>query len=149
LCPAEIETLGFHLAVEVARCFRDRREGALAPGAEELANGVGASVRAVREILDKLEDKGILSLCSVGGKDEGYRLGRPAERIQISELVVSLRGNRAEIEDELRTPVNKIVDEMIAELDRATGSFSNRSTLADVLAKIPEEVAPDARVTPA
>jgi hypothetical protein len=76
-------------------------------------------------------------------------LGRPAERIQISELVVSLRGNRAEIEDELRTPVNKIVDEMIAELDRATGSFSNRSTLADVLAKIPEEVAPDARVTPA
>lgn len=149
MCPAEVETLGFHLAVEVARCFRDRREEALAPGAEELANGVGASVRAVREILDKLEDKGILSLCSVGGKDEGYRLGRPAERIQISELVVALRGDRAEIEDELRTPVNKVVDEMIVELDRATRSFSNRSTLADVLAKIPEEVAPDARLNPA
>jgi division protein CdvB (Snf7/Vps24/ESCRT-III family) len=76
-------------------------------------------------------------------------LGRPAERIQISELVVSLRGDRAEIEDELRTPVNKVVDEMIVELDRATRSFSNRSTLADVLAKIPEEVAPDARLNPA
>lgn len=138
LCPAEVETLGLHLAVEVGRRFREPREGASAPGAEELANGVGASVRAVREILDQLEDKGILSLCSVGEDGEGYRLGRPAERIRICELVEALRGDRAEIDDELRTPASRVVDEMIDELDRATDSFANRHTLADVLAKIPE-----------
>lgn len=143
LSPAEVETLGLHLAVEVARCFRETRDVSSAPSAEDLANGVGASVRAVREILDKFEDRGIVSLCSIGEEDdEGYRLGRPAERIRICELLEALRGERAEIDDELRTPVNQVVDDMIEDLDRATGSFANQHTVADVLAKIPEGIAP-------
>jgi membrane protein len=136
---AEIETLGLHLAVEVARGFRDNTP---VPSAEDLARGVGASVRAVREVLDQMEASGILSLCTVDGEDEGYRLGRPAERIQISALLAAIRGSRGETDDVLLTPVNRVVRQMIGDLDRATESYAASHTVADILDKIPEPIAP-------
>jgi len=140
LSTAEVETLGLHLTVEVARTFRDQLDPAGVPNAEELAKGVGASVRAVREVLDSLEDKGILSVCSTGEEGEGYRLGRPAERIRIADLLDAIRGDRAEIDEELRTVASRVVEEMIDDLDRATERYSGAHTLADILAKIPESV---------
>lgn len=140
LSTAEVETLGLHLTVEVARTFRDQWDPAGVPSAEELAKGVGASVRAVREVLDSLEDKGILSACSTRNEGEGYRLGRPAERIQIADLLDAIRGDRAEIDDELRSVTSRVVDEMIDDLDRATKRYAGAHTLADILAKIPESV---------
>jgi membrane protein len=139
LCLAEVESLGLHLAVEVARGFRDDTR---VPSAEVLANGVGASVRAVREVLDLLETDGILSVCAVDGEDEGYRLGRPAERIRVSDLLDAIRGSRGEIDENLRTPVNRVVGEMIGDLDRATASYATSHTVADVLHKIPEPIGP-------
>lgn len=139
LCLAEVESLGLHLAVEVARGFRDDTR---VPSAEVLANGVGASVRAVREVLDLLETDGILSVCAVDGEDEGYRLGRPAERIRVSDLLDAIRGSRGEIDENLRTPVNRVVGEMIGDLDRATASYATSRTVADILHKIPEPIGP-------
>ncbi|MCP4039182.1 MAG: YihY family inner membrane protein [bacterium] len=135
LSAAEVETLALHLAVEVARAFRDDRS---VPTAEVLANGVGASVRAVREALDQLEGEGILSQCSAGEEGEGYRLGRPAERIQVADLLEAIRGQRGEIGAELLATSRPAIDEMIGELDRATARYASSHTLADILAKIPE-----------
>lgn len=137
LCPAQTESLGLHLAVEVARGFRDDTR---VPTAEVLASGVGSSVRAVREVLDLLEADGILSVCAVKGEDEGYRLGRPAERIRVSHVLDAIRGSRGEIDEGLLTPVNRVVGEMIEDLDRATASYATSHTVADILHKIPEPI---------
>ncbi len=135
LSPAEVETLGLALSVEVARAFRDDRT---VPTAEVLAAGVGASVRAVREVLDQLESNGILSQCNLEDGGEGYRLGRPAERIRIADLLDAIRGQRAELENEPAQLVAPAVEEMIGELDRATARYASSHTLGDILAKIPE-----------
>ncbi|MCH7867988.1 MAG: YihY family inner membrane protein [Myxococcales bacterium] len=136
---AEVETLGLQLAVEVARGFRD---DTAAPTAEGLANGVGASVRAVREVLGLLEAQGILSVCALEGDDEGYRLGRPAERILVSDLLEAIRGSRGELDKALQTPLNRVVCEMIGDLDRATASYAASHTVAEILDKIPEPLPP-------
>lgn len=137
LCAADVETLGLQLAIEVARAFRD---DSTVPTAEGLANGVGASVRAVREVVDLLETDGILSQCSIQEEGEGYRLGRPAERIRICDVLDAIRGSRARIEEGGATPASRVVGEMIEDLDRATASYAQSQTVADVLAKIPESV---------
>jgi membrane protein len=139
LCAAEIETLGLQLAVEVARAFRDDTTAATPA---ELANGVGASVRAVREVLDLLEADGIVSQCSIEERGEGYRLGRPAERIRICDLLDAIRGSRARVDEEFATPASRVVHELIGDLDRATASYATSHSLADILAKIPESVGP-------
>jgi len=139
LCAAEIETLGLQLAVEVARAFRDDRE---APNAEGLANGVGASVRAVREVIGQLEGAGIFSHCSTGRVAEGYRLARPAERIRISDLLDAIRGLRGEPGGAPALGSRPAVVEMIRQLDDATTRYSDQHTLADVVAGIPERAAP-------
>lgn len=135
LCAAEIEALGLHLAVEVARTFRD---SSAVPTSEDLANGVGASVRAVREVLGQLEAGGLLSQCAIDDREDGYRLGRPAERITVADLLIAIRGNRSQIAERVTTTSSPAVVDMIAELDDATSSFASTHSLADVLAKIPE-----------
>jgi len=135
LSPAEVETLGLVLSTEVARAFRDDRT---APTAEVLATGVGASVRAAREVLDVLEADGIVSQCSIGEDGEGYRLGRPAERIRIADLLDAIRGQRGELMGDAPRAVTPAVEEMIGELDRATGRYASSHTLGDILAKVPE-----------
>ncbi|MFT5443062.1 MAG: membrane protein, partial [Myxococcota bacterium] len=137
LCTAEVEALGLHLAVEVARTFRDN---SVVPTSEDLANGVGASVRAVREVLDLLEAGGVVSLCVGEDREDCYRLGRPAERITITDLLMALRGSRTQIEQSVTTTSSPAVADMIAELDNATSSFASNHSLADVLAKIPERI---------
>jgi membrane protein len=139
LSAADIETLGLQMAIEIARAFRD---DAAVPTAASLANGVGASVRAVREVIDTLEAKGILSQCSLGKQGEGFLLGRPAERIRIIDVLDAIRGPRGEIEAEVATPSSRVVREMIGDLDQATASYAASHTLADLLAKIPESVEP-------
>ncbi|MDP6978344.1 MAG: YhjD/YihY/BrkB family envelope integrity protein [Myxococcota bacterium] len=141
LSPAEVETLGLMLSVEVARAFRDDRT---VPSAEVLAAGVGASVRAVREVLDLLEDDGILSQCNLGDEGEGYRLGRPAERIRVADLLDAIRGQRGETIGEPAEAVAPAVEEMIGELDRATARYASSHTLGDILAKVPERPEPRA-----
>lgn len=135
LTPAEVETLALMLSVEVGRAFRD--ESAV-PTAEVLASGVGASVRAVRDVLEQLEGAGILNQCVLEDDEEGYLLGRPAERIQVADLLDAIRGQRGDLIEESDKPVRPAVEEMIEELDRATGRYASAHTLADILAKVPE-----------
>lgn len=136
---AEVETLGLQMAVEIARAFRD---DAQVPTAHGLANGVGASVRAVREVIDLLEADGILSQCSIEDEGEGFRLGRPAEGIRIIDVLDAIRGPRGEIEGEVATASSRVIREMIGDLDHATASYAASCSLADLLAKIPESVEP-------
>ena len=131
---ADFEALGIHIAIEVARGFRDRE---LAPSDEELAESLEVSVRAARTVLDRLDRSQILCL-SASEVDPGYRLGRPAEKIRISDVLVALRGERRSEYLDTQQACDRAVDSLMTEIERGQASVSESLTLADVLEKIPE-----------
>ena len=134
LTPADFEALGIHITVEVARGFRG---GEPAPTDEELATRLDVSVRAARTAIEGLEKAEILCL-SAGDEDPGYRLGRPAEKIRIADLLEALRGQRRGVRLAEASECHNVVEDLVAELERGQASLSENRTLADVLEKVPE-----------
>lgn len=136
LSPSDFEALGIHIAVEVGRGFRDREP---APSDEDLAERLNVSVRAARSAISRLEIAQVLCL-SASEESPGYRLGRPAEKIRIADLLKALRGQRRNQRtggtDEDR---ERVVEDLVRELEQGLASVSESRTLADVLTKIPEQ----------
>jgi membrane protein len=129
--PAEREALGLRVAAEVARAFRDRLPPATADG---LADALDISVRSVRDVLDDLEQAGIVAPLAGDDRDEGYHLGRPAEGISLSEVLVALRGSRGHAEGPGAT--GQAVEQTLEDLDHQISSLTDSRSLADVIAGV-------------
>ena len=132
--PAEQEALGLRVAVEIARAFRDREIAT----EDSLSESLDIPVRDLRELLQRLEAKGIVA--SRSGDDERtlpYQLGRPAEDITIREVLAALRGSRRD-EDHSAIPTARAVESVIAELERSIAPVADGHTLRDVLENVPQ-----------
>ncbi|MGH0036481.1 MAG: YhjD/YihY/BrkB family envelope integrity protein [Myxococcota bacterium] len=131
--PAEREALGVRVAAEVARSFRDELPPTTAEG---LAETLGISVRHVRDVLEQLERAGLVAPLAGDEREVGYNLGRPAERITLTEVLVALRGTR---DHEMGpSPTGPAVDRTLDELERQVVAVADERSLADVIAGVPD-----------
>jgi membrane protein len=135
--PAERESIGLRLALEVGRRFRDEAP-ALDVGA--LADALHAPVRPVRDVADKLLAAGILAVrAREAGGVEGLQLGRPANKIQVLDVLAALRGDREPAKGD--AAVAESVDAVLSEFEETiTKAASGRSVadLLDALAPLPD-----------
>jgi membrane protein len=125
---AEREAIGLRIALEVARRFRD---GMTALDSGELSDFLGIPVRTVRNVVERLIARGIVSVRAGERSDEGLQLGRPAERIFVTEVLDAVRGER---ESARGDPVlGGLVESLLSELDEAAAECAAERSLADLL----------------
>jgi membrane protein len=129
--PAGREAIGVRIAVEVARRFRD---GGPAWTADTLADVMHAPVRTVRDVLAHLERAGVVVALEPSAREGGMQLGRPAERILVTDVLWALRGSREPAHGD--SQVAEGVERLLAELDEGTAKGAAGQTLGDVLDRI-------------
>jgi membrane protein len=126
--PAEREALGLAVALEVANRFRS---GGPPWNAEGLADAVNAPVRSVREVLDRLEDAGIVSTRTDGEQTDAFQLGKPAGNVRVGDVLAALRGDRGRAMANGR--IAAVVDATLADLERSQREGGSRDTLESLL----------------
>jgi membrane protein len=140
--PAEREAIGLRIALEVGRAFRDSR----APWtADELADALRVPVRTVRDVLVPLQESNIVAALDASEKENAFQLGRPAERIEVADVLAALRGPREPVAGD--ASVAQTVETLLAELAEGEAKAAGGQSLAQVLACIPPaEAAPTAEL---
>jgi membrane protein len=130
--PAEREAIGLRIVLEVARAFRDSR----APWtADELADALRVPVRTVRDVLVPLQDAKIVAPLDASEKENGFQLGRPAERIEVVDVLTALRGPREPVAGD--PVVTQTVETLLAGLAEGEAKGAAGQSLAQLLARIP------------
>jgi cysteine desulfurase len=131
---AQREAIGLRIVVEIARSFRDSTSPF---SADDLSDQLRIPVRAVRAVLAELQSARIVAALDDAEKGGAWQLGRPAERIQVIDVLASLRGGR---EPSRGDPViSRSVEALLAELAEGESKAAGGQTLADVLTRIPSE----------
>jgi membrane protein len=126
--PAERESIGLRLALSVARRFE---AGAAALDASEVAKMLGVPVRTVRDVAAHLLAAGILSVRLDDAREDALQLGRPAERIRVTEVLDALRGRREALGGD--PAVGGAIDNLLSEVDEGALKGAAGRTLADLL----------------
>ncbi len=126
--PAEREAIALQIALDVARCFGERKP---APHAEALADDLQVPVRTVRAVAAQLVDAGILSTRVDATQELGFQLGRPAESITATDVLAAVRGWRKPIAGHRAT--GSTVAHVLDEIESAAHKGAGDSTLAELL----------------
>lgn len=130
--PAAREAIALCITLEVARTFRYGYPGW---NADDLADELKVPVRTVRDLVNRLEHDGILSERRDRDEHEGYQLGRPAERILVTDVIGCIRGQRQPIR--AAAAVAQPVESLLAALSAGEVHSSAGQTVADILETIP------------
>jgi membrane protein len=125
---AEREAIGLRITLEVARRFRD---GMTALDAGELSDFLGIPVRSVRDVVEHLMARSIVSVRAGERSHEGLQLGRPAERILVTEVLDAVRGEREAAPGD--PALGGLVESLLSELDEAAAERAAERSLADLL----------------
>lgn len=130
--PAEREAIGLRIALEIARSFRDTGS----PWTEDdLSDRLSVPVRTVRDVLVPLQRARIVaSVDDSERRTAGWQLGRPADAIQIIDLLGALRGPREPIAG--AAEVTRAVEALLAEIHEGEVKAAAGQSLGDVLAGI-------------
>jgi membrane protein len=138
--PAEREAIGLRIVLEIGRAFRD----AQAPWtADELADALRVPVRTVRSVLAPLQESKIVAPLDASEKENAFQLGRPADRIEVVDVLAALRGPREPVAGD--AVVTQTVETLLAELAEGEAKGAAGQSLAQLLARIqPAEGAPSA-----
>jgi len=139
--PAEREAIALQIALDVARCFG----AGAAPVAGGLADELQVPVRTVRSVAAQLIDAGILSMRSApsAGGEPAFQLGRPAEAISASDVILAVRGERKPAAN--RRATASFVEDLLAEIDDAAHKGAGDRTLAELLRRVgPAPIDPSA-----
>jgi DNA-binding IscR family transcriptional regulator len=90
-------------------------------------------VRAVHEVLDRLEAAGIVSARADDERLGAFQLGRAAETVRVADVLAALRGPR---DGRLGSDaVALVVEKELAELDACQRATGERDTLADLVGR--------------
>jgi membrane protein len=89
--PAAREALGLAIAVRLARGFDS---GAAPISTEQLSEDLRLSMRSAREILGDLERAGVATRAAPEDREDGFQLGRAADRVTVQDVLDALRGGR-------------------------------------------------------
>ena len=129
---AEREAVGLRIALEVARAFRD----AAPPWtADALSEALRVPVRTVRGVLADLESGQVVAALGATERAGSWQLGRPAERIQVSDVLAALRGPREALAGD--PPLAGAVGAVLGELTEAEAKGAGGRSLAEVLEAVP------------
>lgn len=129
--PAERDAIGLRLTLEIGRAFRDSADPWTAA---ELADTLHVPVRTVRDVLVALQQVRIVSPVEETQKADAFQLGRPAERIQVTDVLAALRGPREPVSGD--AAVTTATETLLAELQEGEAKAAAGQTLADVLGRI-------------
>jgi membrane protein len=130
--PSEREAIGLRIALEIGRAFRDTDEVWTAAG---LADALRVPVRTVRDVLVPLQHARIVSPVEDAQRQDGFQLGRPAERVLVTDVLAALRGSREPASGD--APVSAAVEAILAELREGEAKAAAGQSLADVLERVP------------
>jgi membrane protein len=130
--PAEREAIGLRIVLEVGRAFRDSREPWTS---DELADALRVPARTVRDVLAPLQEAKIVAPLDASEKENAFQLGRPAERIEVVDVLTALRGPREPVGGD--AAVTQTVETLLAELAEGAAKGAAGQSLAQVLAQIP------------
>ena len=130
--PAEREAIGLRIVLEIGRAFRDAQPPWTA---DELADALRVPVRTVRSVLVPLQESKIVAPLDASEKENAFQLGRPAERIEVVDVLAALRGPREPAAGD--AVVTQTVDTLLAELAEGEAKGAAGQSLAQVLACIP------------
>ena len=93
LPPAEKEFLAVRLMAAIAQDFKRHR----APkSADDLSQRLDAPVRALREILDELEEAGVVVASGLGEREPAYLPSRPLSDTTVADILHVIRRSRSE-----------------------------------------------------
>ncbi len=134
--PAERESLGLSLALEVARAFCDRGSP---PSATQLSEALDLPIRSVREHLAILEAADLIVVSASESKEGGYLPARPPDQLTVAEVLAAVRGARKSVdarrmESRSGASTHRAVEGVLRELEDALDPITTTLTLADVLA---------------
>jgi membrane protein len=129
---AEREAIGLRIVLEVGRRFRDR---ASPTDAGALSDTLRAPVRVVRDVVSRLCEGGILAHRADEDSREALQLGRPAEGIQVMDVLFALRGAREPAGGD--PAMAGSVDAVLSELEENAVKSTAAQTLAHLLESIP------------
>ena len=129
---AEREAIGLRIVLEVGRRFRDCAP-ATDPGA--LSDALHAPVRTVRDVVDRLCEAGILAHRAQGAAQEALQLGKPAEGIQVMDVLRALRGGREPTGGDVGIAAS--VDAVFTELEETVAKVAGGRSVSDLLNDIP------------
>ncbi|MHC5012843.1 MAG: YhjD/YihY/BrkB family envelope integrity protein, partial [Planctomycetota bacterium] len=128
--PSEREAIALCIALEIAQAFRD---SGVSWTADDLAETLKVPVRTVRDVLNHLEGGGIVA--ELGrDREDAYQLGRPAERILVTDVITCLRGVRKPID--AATEVRRPVERLLATLEEGQQKSAAGRTLVDLLDEV-------------
>ena len=126
------------MALEVARRFRD---GSAPLDSDALADVLDVPVRTVRDVAERLLQAGILSVRAQEDRAGGLQLGRPAESVQVVDVLMSLRGDREAAGGDAE--VTRLVDTLLEEIEEGAVKGGGGRTLGDLLASLPRNAEVD------
>jgi membrane protein len=133
--PAQREAMGLRIAVEIASAFC-----AHAPPrrAEQLADDLDIPVRCVRELIEHLEDAGLIRIAGDEEREAGYLPACPVRDISVTDVMLALRGGRRsdafDIAETGAVPVAAAaVDRILEQLDRTVSELGDVHSLADLI----------------
>jgi membrane protein len=130
--PAEREAIGLRIVLEVGRAFRDAWEPWTS---DELADELRVPVRTVRDVLAALQEAKIVAPLDASAKENAVQLGRPADRIEVVDVLAALRGPREPVTGD--AVVTQTVETLLAELAEGEAKGAVGQSLAQLLARIP------------
>ncbi len=127
--PAEQEAVALEIAVEIARCFTERRA---APDAESLADALDEPVRLVRRLTDELVVAELVR--TVQGEDEKDAAFVPAAPVGSLTVGDVLRATRGELDPETRSHAARSAEVFgaLRRLEGAWRSVADETSLADL-----------------
>jgi len=129
---AELEAVGLQIALEVARAFRE----AAAPWSTDgLSEALQVPVRTVRGVLADLESAHVVAALDPAECPGAWQLGRPAERILVSDVLAALRGPREIPAGD--PPLADAVAAVLGELAEAEAKGAGGRSLAEILEAAP------------
>jgi membrane protein len=129
--PAEREAIGLRIALEIARGFRN---GDAAWTSDQLSDAMRVPARTVRDVLVPLERARIVSAVA-GEPGDAWQLGRPADRIPVTDVLAALRGPREPVLGD--RPVARVAEAALAELAEGEAKAAAGHTLADLVTQLP------------
>ncbi|MBB4636867.1 Rrf2 family transcriptional regulator [Longimicrobium terrae] len=139
-------TTRFAIAVHAATALahRAQREGTAWVGSPALAESIGTNPVVVRRIVMSLAGAGLIE--SQPGRGGGSRLARPAKAITLADIYRAVEGGNSPVLAHNPNPTNPgcavscsmhdALAPVFTEVDAAVESALDRTTLADVVARV-------------
>jgi len=126
--PAARELIGLAIAMECARAFE---RGGPAWTVDALSEDLDVPLRTVRDVTERLAEAGILA--STGGTPpDAFQLGRPPDRVQVDDVLRTLRGPRDVVlgAPEVGAQARRTLEEVEAAGARVASSHTLRELVA-------------------